>query len=283
MTTTIGEALRGAARRFAFSRTAMLDARLLMKAATGYSDARLIADEHEVLAASAQALFDGMVTRRARHEPVAHIVGWRDFYGLRIETAPGLLVPRADSETLIETARTSLARDRRYRILDLGAGSGALLCALLSIFPYSDGVGVEIDEKAAVLARRNLKMHGLSMRGRMVVGDWACPLGAQFDLIVANPPYIPTHERDGLPAEVRDYESPGALFAGADGLDAYRSILASMPAIAAPGALIVLEIGDGQAPALTAHLRDRMAKASWRIMKDLNNAPRALTIQFTEQ
>lgn len=244
---SIHQALQGAAARFAFSATPRLDAELLLAHALG------IPRERMLLAPADQQVpdtFAALVERRAAHEPVAYITGRRAFWTIELEVGPGALVPRADSETLIEAAVAHFAGTAGPRtVLDLGTGPGTLLLAALDQWPQAKGVGIDASPDALAWARRNAARLGMDDRVRFAGGDWDGD-GARHDLVLCNPPYV---ERDAdLPREVAGYEPAGALFAGVDGLDAYRAIAPLLRSQVAPGGAACVEIGAAQAEAAGA-------------------------------
>jgi release factor glutamine methyltransferase len=247
---TVGEAIRAAAERLAStSDTARLDAELLMAHALGISRSEMLLRH---MRQSAPAAYATLVQRRAAHEPVAYIIGRHEFWGLNLGIIPGVLIPRSDSECVVEAALA--ARPDARRLLDLGTGSGALLLALLSELPGAEGIGIERSPQAGMVAAANASDLGFAGRGQIVGFDWHRPdqmaqLG-QFDLIVANPPYVEI----GAPLEpqVRDYEPAEALFAGADGLDDYRILIPQLRGWMNAGAAAVFEIGHTQASAVVA-------------------------------
>ncbi|MEZ0241791.1 MAG: peptide chain release factor N(5)-glutamine methyltransferase, partial [Sphingomonas sp.] len=194
--------------------------------------------------------FAALIARRLAHEPVAYITGSRAFWTIELAVGPGALVPRADSETLLEVAVAHFGERSPARILDLGTGPGTLLLAALDQWPSATGIGVDASEQALAYARRNAEALGMADRAEFRTGDWADGLTERFDLILANPPYIGTGEE--LPSEVRDHEPGAALFAGADGLDDYRRIVPDLPRLLAPRGIAVLEIGSTQAEAVSA-------------------------------
>ncbi|QDX26675.1 peptide chain release factor N(5)-glutamine methyltransferase [Sphingomonas suaedae] len=266
---TVRAAIADAAARIA-SATPRLDAELLMAHALGVSLQDLLLKH---LNGPAPASFDALVARRLNHEPVAYITGSRGFWTIEIGVGPGALVPRADSETLIEAAVAHFAGTAGPgRVLDLGTGPGTLLLAALAEWPDAQGVGVDASETALDYARRNAE--ALDMAGRVALrrGDWADGLAGQFDLILCNPPYIGTSEELG--PEVRDHEPPSALFAGADGLDDYRRIIPHLPRLLAPGGIAVVEIGWTQSEAVTRLMRD--AELTPILHHDLGGRPRAI-------
>lgn len=218
------------------------EARLIVTAATGHDRTRQLAEpDREVAAAPALALAE----RRAAREPMAYIIGSREFWGLDFAVGPGVLVPRPETETLIEAVLEGFAdRTAALRLADLGTGSGCLLFTLLTLYPNAIGIGIDRSARALAWAACNRQQLGLQRRAFLVQGHWLDALHGPFDLVVANPPYIAV-------AEARDpetvFEPEAALLAGADGLDAYRAIAGPSFAALRQGGLIVLEIGAGQA------------------------------------
>ena len=268
----VADALRDAAEALAdVSDAARLDAELLMAGALGCSRGDMLLRH---MRGAVPATFAAMLARRRAHEPVAYILREAEFYGLELEVSPATLIPRADSETLIEAAR--IARITPARILDLGTGSGCLLLAALSLWPAAEGVGVERSAPAREVARRNAARHAPS--ARIMDGDWTQPGWAdglgQFDLILANPPYV--EDEADLAPQVRDFEPASALFAGADGLDDYRRLIPQLPALLAPGGAALVEIGHRQAEAVGAIAA--AAGLGARLHRDLGGRPRALEL-----
>lgn len=277
---TLERYLRLAAAQLSQSPTPHLDVRVLAKHALALDDAALLAKGAEPLSTEMTKALDAMMTRRAREEPVAHIIGRREFWSLDIEVEPGILVPRTDSEALIEAAVKRRDAAASLMILDLGCGSGALLCALLSAFPAAEGLGVDLNPDAVVLTARNLERFGFASRARAQQSDWFTGVDARFDVIVSNPPYIRTIDRDTLPREVRDYEDARALFAGEHGLDAYRRIMAGLRERLADGGLAVFEFGAGQEDAIKELARKALPEAKISIEADLAGLPRAFVIDL---
>ncbi|GJD91360.1 Release factor glutamine methyltransferase [Methylobacterium hispanicum] len=204
--------------------------------------------------------------RRLAGEPVARILGAWEFWGLPFRLSPETLVPRPDTETVIDTAlRLRPDRSAPLRILDLGTGSGCILTALLHEYPRAFGVGLDRDPAALRTARSNADRNGVGARAAFLAGDWCDPLaGPPFDLVVSNPPYIATGVIAGLAREVRDHDPPAALDGGADGLAAYRRILAALPERLARGGAALLEIGFDQAGDLDALARDFVRRETVR-------------------
>lgn len=228
----------------ATSDTPRLDAELLMAHALGIERQALLLDpaRHAV-----PDLYAHLIARRMAHEPMAYILGYRDFWTIRVAVGPGVLIPRPDSETLIE-ACLDLGRERGAgwpgTILDLGTGPGTLLLAALGEFPGATGLGVDTSEYALAYARDNAEELGLADRVAFRSGDWGAGLDGPFDLILCNPPYI--GDTEILMPDVADHEPGEALFAGPDGLDDYRRIIPDLPRLLAPGGAAVLEIGAAQ-------------------------------------
>jgi release factor glutamine methyltransferase len=216
--------------------------------------------------------FAALVTRRLAHEPIAYLTGTRAFWTIELQVGPGALVPRADSETLIEAAVDHFSGRAPAAILDLGTGPGTLLLAALDQWAEAQGLGIDMSAQALDYARANADRLDMASRARFESGDWAGAVSGRFDLIFANPPYIGTDEH--LPAEVRDHEPGMALFAGPDGLDAYRIIAPQLPRLLAPGGAAILEIGSTQADAVTVLLTAQGFSVSLR--HDLGGNPRAL-------
>lgn len=243
-------ALSAAARRFAFSATPRLDAELLMAHALGTTREELLLRH---LDDPIPATFADFAERRSRQEPVAYITGTRAFWSIDLEVGPGVLIPRADSETLIEAAVDHFAGTAGPRtILDLGTGPGTLLLAALTEWPEACGTGIDASGAALGYARRNAGRLGLAGRADLRRGDWAAGMAERFDLILCNPPYVASGEAIG--EEVAAQEPATALFAGAEGLDAYRILAPQIARLIAPGGVACIEIGWTQAAAVTALL-----------------------------
>ncbi|MBC9033088.1 peptide chain release factor N(5)-glutamine methyltransferase [Sphingomonas sp. JC676] len=268
----IRAALAVAAQRLAnVSDTPRLDAELLMAHALGVSRDELLLRR---LDDPVPDVFEAQVARRLAHEPVAYITGSRAFWTIELQVGPGALVPRPDSETLIEAAIEWFGDRAPVSILDLGTGPGTLLLAALDHWPDAKGLGVDQSEQALVYARKNAERLGMADRALFVPGDWGEGLDSRFDLILANPPYIGTDE--ALPEDVRRYEPAAALFAGADGLDDYRRMIPDLPGLLEPGGAAIVEIGWTQAEAVSAIARNSGLGPT--VYKDLGGRPRAIRL-----
>ncbi len=255
---TLRQIVAGVAGRLAAAgiETARSDAWLLLAAATRRERASLMAGGAEALAAAEQTRLDELVLRRSAREPMAYIRGEREFWSLVFQVTPAVLIPRPESETVVEAALAHL-KDRRapLRLLDLGTGSGCLLLALLSELPRASGLGVDRSAEALTLARANAEHLGLAARARFEQGSWGAGLeGGAFDLIVGNPPYVGAGELATLAPEVREFEPQIALIAGPDGLCAYRALIPDCARLLAEGGSVALEIGQGQGDAVAALL-----------------------------
>ncbi len=238
----VREALNSAAGRLAaVSDTARLDAELLMAHSLGVERETLLLHRVDD---EAPASFRSLVDRRLAHEPVAYITGRRAFWTIELEVGPGVLIPRPDSETLIEAAIGRFGKKGPATILDLGTGPGTLLLAALDQWPRAAGTGVDNSEAALAYARRNAARLGLADRARLVSGDWGEGLAERYELILSNPPYIESGAV--LSPDVAAWEPDEALYAGSDGTDAYRALALMLPQLLAPGGLACLEIGAGQ-------------------------------------
>jgi len=262
-------ALRDAtAQLAAVSPTPRLDAELLLAHALGITREALLLGG----AAAVPPAFARLVAQRLAHAPVAYLTGTRAFWTLDLAVGPGVLIPRPDSETLIEAAIDHFGGQAPARILDLGTGSGALLLAALDHWPGAWGLGVDRSEAALGYARANARSFG--GRAAFVRGDWTAALSGTFDLILCNPPYV---EADAdLPAEVAAHEPASALFAGADGLDDYRRLAPAISALLAPGGVAAVEIGADQRHGAGALFADAGLAVACR--RDLGGRDRCLIL-----
>jgi release factor glutamine methyltransferase len=269
-----GQRLRGAA-----IEAPRLEARRLLAHVLNTSEEALLRDPRAPVPADQAQQFAALLARRIAHEPFAYLTGRVGFWTLDLEVSPATLIPRADSETLVEAALEACPdKGAALHVLDLGTGTGALLLAVLSELPAANGVGVDLKPEAAALAARNAARLGLAGRARFLAGDWAAALAGRFDLVLCNPPYIESAVIAGLMPEVARHEPASALDGGADGLSAYRRIIADLSRLLAPRGVAVLELGAGQQAAVEA-----LAKAAGltpeACLADLGGIPRALVLR----
>ncbi|HUP66741.1 MAG TPA: peptide chain release factor N(5)-glutamine methyltransferase [Sphingomicrobium sp.] len=271
----IARALADAARQLGdTSDTARLDSELLMAEALNIDRDKLILSPPE---RKVPQRFWKMVERRHAGEPIAYITGRRAFWNIDLHVGPGVLVPRPDSEVLIASAIGHFeGGNGPNRVLDLGTGPGTLLLAALDIWPDATGLGIDVSRRALSYAAANARRLGIDARAKLVQGNWADGLAEKFDLILCNPPYI----ADGaeLGPGVAEYEPDEALFAGNEGLDAYRELAPQLPRLLAPGGLAAVEIAPDQVAAVTGLLARDGLRAS--VAEDLAGRPRALLLTW---
>ena len=252
-----------------------LESRLLLAHVLGWSAEDVV---RNLTSSAPSSNFAGLIARRASHEPLAFILGWREFWSLRFHVSPATLIPRPDSETVVEAA-LALHPDRQsaIRVLDLGTGTGCLLLVVLHERPNAFGLGVDRVEAAVMLARDNARALGLAGRSVFLCGDWATAIEGRFDLVLSNPPYIRTDELAGLMPEVASHEPRLALDGGPGGLTAYRDIIATLPRLLTPSGSAVLELGAGQAEAVATLAGAHGFAVS--IRSDLSGAARAIILR----
>jgi release factor glutamine methyltransferase len=287
---TIAAARRNLARQF--SNTGLdapdLDARILVGHALRLDHAALAAQADRRLTDAEAAAIAALARRRLNREPVVRIVGTREFWGLPLALNADTLVPRPETETVVEAALAALgdARGRALRVADLDTGSGALLLALLSELPAAHGVGTDISVAALGCARSNAAVLGLADRASFVACDHGAALGGAalgggFDLVVANPPYVASGDIAGLQPEVRDFDPRRALDGGSDGLAAYRAIAGDARRLLAPHGLLVLELGAGQLVAVGSLTAAAGLAPAGACRSDLSGVPRALAVMVS--
>ena len=259
------------------------DARLLLGHALRLDRAQLFSQSDRLLDAREVSVISALAARRLSHEPVSRILGRKEFWSLPLDVSDAVLVPRPDTETLVEAALDFVVRGglrlERLRILDIGTGSGAIMLALLSELENATGVATDISKAAIDVARGNAERLGFDARCSFVVCNIADGVAGPFDLIVSNPPYIAHDEIATLEPEVRDHDPALALDGGKDGLDAYRAIAARAPSLLAPGGRLIVELGIGQESAV----RDLFTKSGMTVgpaRADLAGVPRVLSASF---
>lgn len=255
--------------------TPELDARLLVRGVTGASEIEMIREPGAFITAAEEAVLASFEARRLAGEPVARILGRREFWGLEFAVTPAVLDPRPDSETLVAAALDLLRGIEAPRILDLGTGSGCLLLAVLHERADARGLGVDISADALAVAQRNAVDLGLVPRAEFLQADWTAGVAGLFDLVISNPPYIASADIAALDRDVRDHDPRRALDGGADGLDAYRVLALALPPVLKPDGHAVIELGIGQAAAVAA-LFEAAGFATTRTVADLAGVPRVL-------
>lgn len=259
------------------SESAALDARVLIEGVVGERDP----DPFATLDAESSARLEGFALRRLAGEPVFRIVGEREFWGLPFTLSAATLEPRPDSETIVEAALECLAgrRNQPFSVLDLGTGTGCLLISVLSESPLATGLGIDLSPEACETARHNAVVNGVADRAVFQQGSWTTGLDRHFDLILSNPPYIPSDEIATLDISVRDHDPLLALDGGGDGLGPYRIFASTLPAVLAPQGIVVLEIGAGQETDVIALMTQ--GGFAWRgSRRDLGGHPRALIFGY---
>ena len=254
----------------------VIDARLLVEAAADASRVDIVTDPHRALTPEQVVRLDDYLARRARREPVSHILGRKGFWKIMLRVTPDVLTPRPDTETVVEYVLRDFPENAPWHVLDLGVGSGAILLSILAERPAAKGLGVDVSEEALAVARENAANLGLADRTALLRGDWTWGLGeATFDLVVSNPPYIASHVIEDLEPEVRDHEPRLALEGGADGLDAYRTLAPEILRVLKPGGQFAVEIGYDQKDAVETLFRDAGALGV-HTMRDLGDRDRVV-------
>ena len=271
MSVTLLQAWTGARDRLKAAQidSPVIDARLLVEAACNARRIDLVTDPYREVSEAQAAVLEDYVSRRERRQPVSRILGAKGFWKIMLSVTPDVLTPRPDTETILDVALAAFDEQRRFRVLDLGVGSGAILLAILAERPLATGLGVDVSEEAIAVARDNAGSLGLENRAALLRSDWTAGLEAnEFELVVSNPPYIPTADIDTLEPEVRDHEPRLALDGGPDGLDAYRLLAPEILRVLRPGGLFAVEIGYDQSKAVEALFRDAGAEGV-KTTKDL--------------
>ncbi len=239
--------------------TAGRDAELLLLHAVQLPRSTIYAYPGRLLSDGEQAAYAAAIERRLGFEPIQYITGTQEFFGMALEVGPGVLIPRPETELLVETVLDRLPRDRRLRVLDVGTGTGALAIALATHLPLAEVVAVDVSAVALGIAGRNVARHGVGDRVELAASDLLRDLPQEaglFDAIVSNPPYVPEGDRAGLHPQVRDHEPAEALFAGADGLAVYRRLIPEARGALVEGGLLAMEIGQGQSAAMRELLKE---------------------------
>lgn len=276
----IQEALRDAVRTLqaAHIESASIDARLLLEHALGLSREQLLLRLDDLLTPAQMHKYDALVARRVNRQPMAQIIGSRDFFGLTFKVTPSVLDPRPDSETLVETVlKRTRDNNAPLNILDLGTGTGCLLLTLLYEFKHARGIGVDVSNEALEVAKENALRLGLNDRASFIQSHWCMQVEGTFDIILSNPPYIPTQDIFDLQPEVADHEPKLALDGGADGLSCYRAIIASLKPHLASNGMAVVEFGLGQQFAIETLVKENHLKIA-SVVPDLQGIARCIVI-----
>ena len=254
----------------------VIDARLLVEAAADTTRVEIVTDPYRVLTPEQEARLEDYLARRAKREPVSHILGRKGFWKIMLQVTPDVLTPRPDTETVVEYVLRDFPENAPWHVLDLGVGSGAILLSILAERPAAKGLGVDVSEEALAVARENAANLGLAGRTALLRGDWTWGLGeATFDLVVSNPPYIASHVIEDLEPEVRDHEPRLALEGGPDGLNAYRTLAPEILRVLKPGGRFAVEIGYDQKDAVEALFREAGA-ADVVTVRDLGDRDRVV-------
>jgi release factor glutamine methyltransferase len=254
-----------------------IDARLLLEAAAPVSRADILTDPHRALDAESEARLEAFVERRERREPVSLILGRKGFWTLMLSVGPGVLTPRPETETILDVVLPAFPQERAFSVLDLGVGSGAILLSILAERQKAKGLGVDVSEEALAVARDNAAQLGLGRRAAFLRTDWTAGLDqSSFDLVVSNPPYIPSADIETLDPEVRDHDPRLALDGGVDGLDAYRELAPAIVRVLRPGGMFAVEFGIGQA-ADVERLFHAAGAEDLTVHRDLATKPRVIS------
>jgi release factor glutamine methyltransferase len=274
---TLREALTRAASQLAahsdLRANAVPDATLLLMHVLSLDRATLLAHPERPVTRPEQELLQSVTARRLTFEPIQYIIGQQEFYGLTLRVTPAVLIPRPETELLVEAVLNRLDPAQKLRIVDVGTGSGAIAIALAHHLPTASVTAVDLSRRALAIARENVERHHLQRRVNLVVSNLLGAIADQepFDAIVSNPPYIPASDRPTLHPQVREHEPPRALFAGPTGLEIYERLIPQAQAMLKPNGLLALEIGYGQRDSIAALL------SSWRqveFLDDLQGIPR---------
>jgi len=254
-----------------------IDARLLLEAATGASRLDILTDPHRAVTDDQSATLAAYVDRRLRREPVSRILGRKGFWKIMLNVTPDVLSPRPDTETILDIVLLAFQPAQGLNLIDLGTGSGAILLAVLSERPGAHGVGTDISSEALAVARENAANLDLGGRATFLRTEWAAGFGDHsFDLVVSNPPYIPSDDIPGLDPEVRDHDPLLALDGGPDGLQAYRDLAPEIARVLKPGGIFAVEIGWDQGGTVKA-LFEAAGLSDVKVVKDLGDRDRVVT------
>jgi release factor glutamine methyltransferase len=285
--TTIHDLVQGARDRFVTAGIsaglATLDAEVLARQVLGWDRARFLADRNERATTVFLLNYEPLVARRERREPVSYILGTREFWKLDFEVGPDVLIPRPETELIVEETLALVGKDSRPFIMDIGTGSGCIAVVLAHEIPGARIIATDVSRHALDVARRNAARHGVASRIQFVETSFLDGIDQMADVIVSNPPYVPSLSQPALTPEVRDYEPPVAVFSGEDGLDALRSVLRCSAARLAPGGWLVMEFGLGQDSCVTSLVNDQSGIELVKIRHDLQDIPRTVVCRQTSR
>jgi release factor glutamine methyltransferase len=280
---TINDLVQGARNRLIeagiSASLASLDAEVLARQVLGWDRARFLADRHENASTSFLLNYEHYVARRTRREPISYIIGTREFWGLDFEVTPDVLIPRPETELIVEEALETGRELPCPLFFDVGTGSGVLAVVLAKEFPDARVIATDVSAPALVVARRNARRHGVADRIAFVETSFLDGIEELADVIVSNPPYVPALWAPGLTPEVKDYEPSVAVFGGDDGLDALRRVFEDSVRRLKPGGWLIVEFGYGQDDAVTSLLHALPALALVKIRADLQEIPRTAVIR----
>ena len=287
MMLTIHDLVQGARDRFVSAgisaNLAALDAEVLARQVLGWDRAKFLADRNEQATSRFLLNYEPLVARRERREPVSYILGTREFWGLEFEVGRDVLIPRPETELIVEETVSVVGRDGHPTIIDVGTGSGCIAIALAREVPGARLIATDVSAEALAVARRNAARHGVLGRITFVRTSFLDGLSREFDVIVSNPPYVPSASELGLTPEVRDYEPRLAVFAGIDGLEGVRSLLASATSRLARGGWLIVEFGCGQDDSVAALIGQTGGLRLVKIRHDLQDIPRTAVCQRIDE
>lgn len=282
---TIYDLVQGARDRFVqagiSANLASVDAEVLARQVLGWDRARFLADRNEHASSAFLLNYEHVVARRTRREPISYITGTREFWGLDFEVTPDVLIPRPETELIIEEALARIDESARPLIVDVGTGSGCLAVALAHEVPFARVMATDVSAGALRVARRNAARHGVADRITFVETSFLQGIDEAADFIVSNPPYVPLISAPGLTPEVRDYEPGVALFGGEDGLDGLRRVLGESAIRLVPGGWLIMEFGYGQDDHVSALVAEYPELQLVAIRHDLQDIPRTAVIRRT--
>ena len=287
MILTIHDLVQGARDRFMnagiSADLAALDAEVLARQVLGWDRARFLTERNETASSVFLLKYEPLVARRERREPVSYILGSREFWGLPFEVGPDVLIPRPETEFIVEEALKLVARDSNPVVVDVGTGSGCIAIALARELPFARPIATDLSRHALDVARRNAERHGVASRITFVETSFLDGVEAGVDLVVSNPPYVPSISEPGLTPEVRDYEPAVALFGGEDGLDGLRKVLEGAAVKLSPGGWLVMEFGCGQDDCVADLVAGVDGLDLVTIRHDLQDIPRTVVCRRTSR